>query len=445
MRDAAGAWRPVRTQGPAIAAHPRFPELGVVIDGKADVETSPGARFVVDRGTEYETVSVAPVQPRHVVRLRRWINPGTQGWWPGDLHVHREPAEVPLLMKAAGIAVAPTITRWNDRRFQVDWTEGEDQRLRLRNAEDERQWGAALFLGLRRPIELYAAKVHLPAPTGTWTRAREEGAYIDLEKPTWWAAPLMVQAMPPDSIGIAHNHFLEEGMYEGEAWGRPRDRSRFPGHAGYAAYVFELYARMLGLGRRIPASAGSANGVLKNPVGYNRSYVYLARGFNEAAWWAGQKAGRNFVTNGPMLFLTVDGQMPGDVLPAGRGLRRARVDCRARTPLKRVDVVANGLAVKIWDPGRHRFEASVEVPATPGGWIAARCLEQPGEGGTIRFAHTSPVYEGTDARRDPESVAWLGEWIAAYRERLKAYPETELSAADREAFLGFCDRVEAQR
>jgi len=36
-------------------------------------------------------------------------------------------------------------------------------------------------------------------------------------------------------------------------------------------------------------------------------------------WWEGLRAGRSFVTNGPMLLVTANGSLPGQVLTAGPG------------------------------------------------------------------------------------------------------------------------------
>ena len=36
-------------------------------------------------------------------------------------------------------------------------------------------------------------------------------------------------------------------------------------------------------------------------------------------WWEGLRAGRSFVTNGPMLLVTANGGLPGQVLTAGPG------------------------------------------------------------------------------------------------------------------------------
>ena len=44
---------------------------------------------------------------------------------------------------------------------------------------------------------------------------------------------------------------------------------------GVGYWVQEIYYHLLNCGLRVAPSAGSASGVLPNPVGYNRVYVHL--------------------------------------------------------------------------------------------------------------------------------------------------------------------------
>ena len=172
---------------------------------------------------------------KHTVTLRRRIHMAEKGWWSGDLHAHRDPADMPALMEAADLNFAPTLTHWNDRPLLESWPaqniypDAQGRTYSIHNAEDERAWGAALFLNLRSPIRLYRPRSEYPPPTVTWQEARANGAYIDLEKLIWWQAPVITALSIPDSLGLACNHFMEEGMMDAEAWGRPRDRVKYPG------------------------------------------------------------------------------------------------------------------------------------------------------------------------------------------------------------------------
>jgi hypothetical protein len=194
----------------------------------------------------------------------------------------------------------------------------------------------------------------------------------------------------------------------------------------------------LSAGLRIPASAGSANGVLRSPLGYSRSYVHLGKRFSAQAWLEGQKAGRNFVTNGPMLFFAVNGQMPGAVLPASTRHAAVEVTALSRDELERVEILAGGKVVRTLKPGpgNSELKASFRIPVSGGDWIAARCFERNPQ--TVRFAHTSPVYVGPSPRRDPEALARIEEWINAYAAVLRAMPGEALTESQRAHWLDLC-------
>jgi hypothetical protein len=451
LRDAQERLHPVPQRDGMVPAHPRFPELGVIVQGQVEIDIpEPGRSIEVDRGTEYLPQKWnASERGTHELCLQRWIDMAARGWWSADLHVHREPAEMPLLLEAAGLNFAPDITRWNQNSNLETWPERPLIQLTasrfysVDNAEDERPWGAALFFGLRTPMHLYHGKAEWPAPTATWQEARAKGAFLDLEKVIWWGAPVMAALIRPDTIGVANNHFLEEGMLDSEAWGRPRDRKRYPGQRGFANYIFDLYYTYLSAGLRVPASAGSANGVLRNPLGYSRSYVYLGSHFTPEGWFAAQKAGRNFVTNGPMLFLTVNGERPGAILPAAA--RNVKVDLLAigRSSLERAELIVNGKITHSFQPGNDpaRIQAEQTISLSAGDWVAARCLEANAK--TVRFAHTSPLYAGEVPRRDPAALARLCEWIDRYMEQIRALPDSSLSADQKQAWLAQCRKARA--
>ena len=433
--DAGGAALKVEAAeaGPLAAAHPNFPELGAIVSGEAKIRLPEGRASVqVDRGTEYERVEIpleahAGTRLERTVRLKRWIDMSAKGWWSGDLHVHRAAADLPRLMAAADLHFAPGIGGWNDSGT----CEG--------NCEDERHWGAALFLGVKRPMRLYPRDAEYPPPSVTWGDARERGAYIDLEKLIWWEAPVMAAVMPPDSIGVAVNHFREDGVSTRASLSRPRDESRYPGERGFAQYILDLYCYYLNAGFRLPASAGSANGVAKNALGYNRSYVYLGDRYSDAEWLAGQRAGRNFVTNGPMLFVTVNGKLPGAVLPGD--VRQARVEAEAESAgeLDALEILVDGrVARRVAGAPRH-LQVSATVEVSDGSWIAVRCFEK--NPSTVRLAHSSPVYIGRTARRWPESLAYLRAWVEAEMERIRSVPAAKLTAGEKEEFLALCRRA----
>jgi len=437
------------------AAHPRFANLGVIVRGHATLPLPSGRwQVAVDRGLEYRRITLpveaaAGVRLKRQARLTRWIDLAGRGWWSGDTHVHRLPAEMPELMLAADLHFAPTLTRWNDRSSLDSWPENpvftvERNRVyTVNNAEDERPWGAAMFLGLRRPIPLYRFQDEHPPPLETWRAARAEGAFIDFEKVIWWAAPVIAALEKPDSIGVANNHFREASVMDNEAWGRPRNSLAYPGPEGFARYIFHLYALFQNAGFRVAASAGSANGVLASPLGYNRSYVYLGRTFSPEAWLAGQKAGRNFVTNGPVLFLTVDGRMPGEVLPANAADSLIQVEALTAGRLGRVEILVDGAPVNTFVPmvsgESQRMVKRARRRLKAGSWVAARALESIED--NARFAFTSPVYVGDTPKRSPAALALMREWIDEYMSRIEKLPDAQLTPGQRAEWLEMCKQA----
>jgi hypothetical protein len=244
--------------------------------------------------------------------------------------------------------------------------------------------------------------------------------WFDSEKPIWWEVPVVMALSPPDSFGVLHNHFNQYGIHADEAWGRPRDEKEFPEKEGFVNYSLGLYYRYLNLGFRLPASAGSASGVLPNPVGYNRIYVKLDEPFTVETWYRNLRHGRTFVTNGPMLFFDA-GDAPGQQV-------RMVVDARSREPLDRIEIVANGEIVKSFEAPEKKTNFRTEL-TMPGGlhtWVAARCYTKAEP--TIRMAHSQPVY--LDGRWSPQEdaayfIRWIDDLITQTREESGRFASPE--------------------
>src|SRR3989454_8543551 len=289
--------------------------------------------YEIERGPEYRrksgsfTINGETNSPI-VLKLEHLVDMAAEGWWSGDVHVHRPIKDIELLMEAEDLHVAPVITWWNNQNL---WTKQPAPKKHLvqfdRNrfyeimaGEDEREGGALLYFNLLAPLPLAGASREFPSPMEFVAQARRQrGVWIDIEKPFWWDVPVWVASGQVDSIGIANNHMCRSQMYESEAWGKPRDASRLPVPLGNGYWSQEIYYHLLNCGLRIPPSAGSASGVLPNPVGYNRVYVQVGKKLAYGKWWEGLRAGRCFVSNGPLLRCRVNGKLPGHVFKAAAG------------------------------------------------------------------------------------------------------------------------------
>jgi TolB protein len=404
--------------------------------GEVTLEVPVGEYTVIaERGLEYtraqSRVAVrAGNEARVEVSPQRWVDMNQQGWWSADFHVHRPIDEVPALLQAEDVNLAAVITMWTARNLWQGRNPLPDPVLRvdprhfatLMNAEDERGGGAWMLLNLKRTLLLGADGRWFPQGKVFADQARAQGAWFDSEKPIWWEVPVMMAVAQPDSLGVVNNHIQQYGIYAEEAWGRPRDLKQFPGPEGFVAYCLDLYYKYLNLGFKLPVSAGSASGVVGNPLGQNRVYAYLgsASGFDPDKYYAAMRRGRTFATNGPMLILRLNGRLPGDTIKVlGEEAVTCELEASAREPVSRIEFVANGDVVDTWTPGStpiKKVKLSRKLNLAGHTWLAARCFLAPGE--TIRLAHTSPVYlSGPEARWDARQDAryflkWLDELTA---------------------------------
>ena len=165
--------------------------------------------------------------------------------------------------------------------------------------------------------------------------------------------------------------------------------------------ILEWY-RFLDCGYRLPILGGTDKMTAEVPVGAVRTYARLDPGAPPTfdAWAAAVRAGRTFVSSGPVIELAVDGREPGDVLSlsASGGHLEAHVRARAAQPvITVVELVVNGQVVASREAAGGTddlgLQASVEV--TGGAWIAARSRsghEIHSGFATSMAAHTSPVY-----------------------------------------------------
>src|SRR5512142_1320862 len=153
--------------------------------------------------------------------------------------------------------------------------------------------------------------------------------------------PLYVANGWIDVYGVLENAYcsIANSRTEAEFW-RGFDG---PGTNGN----FGVWYRFLNCGYRLPASAGTDNvgmgvGVWK---GYNRVYAKLDGPLTVENWLKALKAGRTFVTNRPLLFVTVDGKEPGsEIALKSAESASVKVDIHAvsATPISRIDILHQG-------------------------------------------------------------------------------------------------------
>jgi hypothetical protein len=192
-----------------------------------------------------------------------------------------------------------------------------------------------------------------------------------------------------------------------------------------------LWYRFLNCGFRIPASAGTdcfLNRIPSRLPGSDRVYVRVDGEFSYQRWIDQLKAGRTFVTNGPVFEFSADGLLLGETirLDAPREVR-VQGQVRWQSSLDRVEVVQNGevvaTATASGDDRHVTLDETVMVARS--GWLALRASgpRRAGEPGSGAFGHTSPIYvevsdHPPEARADAEYfLAWIDRLWSEVRRR----------------------------
>jgi len=216
-----------------------------------------------------------------------------------------------------------------------------------------------------------------------------------------------------------------------------------PPPLGNGQWTQEIYYHILNCGLRLPPSAGSASGVLPNPVGYNRVYVHVGDRMDYEPWWAGLKAGRSFVTNGPLLLCKANGHFPGHVFQGEPG---QRVDLTldmtliTKDRVPSLEIIKDGAVqqrIELGD-GTHQ-QKSARLVFSESGWFLVRAVSD--DKRTYLFASTAPFYVEIGDKRNRisrKSVQFFLDWCIERIERLDRVP---LADAERREIRAMHDKA----
>ncbi|MEZ5323998.1 MAG: CehA/McbA family metallohydrolase [Verrucomicrobiales bacterium] len=414
LRDADGTALTAADDLPSWHDHVSSPGIARfdVVPGRYEVTVEHGPEWTSESSTIQvaEGVTAAKVS----ISIKRIADMAAEGWWSGEMHIHRPIDQIERLMTSEDLHFGQVLTWWNKNNPWLthplpsppDIQFDRNRFAHLIGGEDERDGGALLFFNLSKPIDVTAGQQHYPSSLDYAEQVEVAGGWIDIEKPFWWDVPMWIAHGIGDSIGIANNHMYRHGMLPTEAWGRPRDLKKYPDPQGNGWWTQEIYYHLLNGGIRIPPSAGSASGVLPNPVGYNRVYVKIDGEPSMEKWFKGLENGRVFVSNGPLLRVTANGQLPGHVFKTNENSLFlnlvAQVD--GNDPVERLEVVHNGVVMPFPFPQQLTIQES--------GWFLVRAIT--GKADTLRFASTAPFYvELGDSKVAPqqrESAQFFVQW-----------------------------------
>jgi hypothetical protein len=155
-------------------------------------------------------------------------------------------------------------------------------------------------------------------------------------------------------------------------------------------------------------------------VGDSRVYAHTGKPFDPDDWFDALKQGRTFVTVGPMLDFSADGELPGARLDRAKGdklkIRATASIGDPRIPFEKLEIVANGEVIHSAPRDRNQSVIEFDLPLEHGLWIAARTISD----GQIG-AHTTPIYisAGGDRHWSATAAATL------VKKRLQSLSEVE--------------------
>lgn len=169
----------------------------------------------------------------------------------------------------------------------------------------------------------------------------------------------------------------------------------------------DSYYRYLNGGYKTPFSTGTD----WFQYDFSRVYAALDIPLTTANWLDSLKAGKTFITNGPLLDLRINGKGIGDQLQLSADNNHITIHAtgKGRVDFEKLELVHNGkvIATRKTDPLQNHFEAILELKLKidQPGWIALRTPSPSvpnnpkrqqktplNEYGRELFSHTSPIY-----------------------------------------------------
>jgi hypothetical protein len=416
----------------------------------------PRGDVIVDvvRGYEYEpirrTVRIERGQRHLELRLRRWVHMNDEGWYSGDSHVHFLSGLGALLeQRGEDLNVVNLLqSQWsslftNTEEFTGRPLISEDGLYVTWVSQENRQpfLGHMVLWGLSRPVMPWCSDGPNEAELGAWLettmsswadRCHEQGGTVVIPhfpQPDGELAALIATGRA-DAVEMIVQRPLP--------------------HAEYYRY--------LNAGYPLPLVGGTDKMTAEVPVGLYRTYAWLGdEPFSYGAWTRAVRAGRTFLSGGPLLRFSVESATVGQTIRiAGSGTVAVEARAESVLPMACLQIVMNGevVAETVERPQAGALELRTEVRVEEDSWLAARCggpayFDGPSHRGPWErriFAHTSPIYIacGDDgwSRSDPEQDRRMLALVEGGLERVRRarrYPEDRIDhhhgEADHAAFL----------
>ncbi len=398
------------------------------IDGSYQAKLPPGRyELIVAKGPEYrtarQTVTVKADATNPIkIRLTRWTDMAALGWYSGDSHFHyaRDSAyddrNLQLFLQAEDVRVGNNFQMGNIQTTYIRQYSWEPVRFGPEKAfalvigqEDPRTslLGHVAQMNIRRS---YRNPPHYLLYDESMGRAHENGGLVGYAH-----AINAVRDCPED---VVHSD-----VTRGLAIDVPAGLVDYMEIMSVNCHGDSLWFDFLNLGYRISPAAGT-DFPLGPVLGGLRSYVKIKGAFDPARWHEGLKNGRTFVTSGPMIEFTVNGQDMGSVLQIQVG---QPIEIRAKAslnpdagPIASLELVEQGVVktAKTAKALDSQIELRHAVLASHSTWFVVRAHgAKPG-----LHAWSAPVYVIVNGQK-----TWKKEAVPAIASSLKQHMQDALN------------------
>ena len=403
--------------------------------GDAVLEAAKGVEYLpMSKNVAIKQDEVAIVD----VDLQRLASMNAAGWWSASDHVHMNyagnlhntPENLMMMARAEDLdVVGEKVCNKDHRIFDHQYFTGKPHALTnaeqiLTFGEEYRPpfYGHINFINLTKHLispfttgyEDSGIESLYPSNTDMFLAARKQGAIGGYVHP-WSGDPTK------SGYSVARGFPVDLALGSFEYLELHTSAQHFTGTA-------PVWHRALNCGFRITASAGedSILGLHATPIiGSSRLYAYVGDKLEWPRYVEAIRAGRTFVTNGPLLTFTVDGHIPGDEIQLANDQGTVEVNASAQSivPLEKLEVFFNGKVIASSDgsPIRKR------IPVDRSGWITIRASnskpQHPIDDSYV-VGETSPiyVYKGGQPIRSKTDAEYFITWIDDITRQAQAHP-----------------------
>lgn len=421
-------------------------------------------RLKAFRGPEYkptahEVVIEEGKSLELTVDLKRWTHAAKKGWYSGENHIHANygygqwyNTPETMLTQCAGedLNVCNFVVANSD-------TDGIFDRAFFRGSPDPLStgetilywnqefrstlWGHMTLVNLKQVVEPIMTGFH--ATTNPW----DTPTNADIADRTHWQkGHVNYTHASQNALKPFENPYAAKGLPVDVALGKIDSMDLNNAYAG----AVPIWYRLLNCGFRVPPSAGTdvfLNRIFSNLPGGDRVYVHIPGPLTYDAWIDNLKKGRSFVSNGPMLELTVDGKRVGDTIKLdGPQKLRLKASAVSQYRLAKVELIQDGEVVHELLLSKELLDADLEkdIKFKKSGWIALRASGPAHADSVVPavYAHTAPIYidiagSAVRSREDAKFfLAWIDELSVMVRVRdripnaeLRRHVESQLDEA----------------